>query len=412
MKARFDKTLLIVLCVGFADYVGIGLVYPIFSVMMFDPSFELVSPDTSFAARGALLGVLFSLGPFSQFFTSQLFGVYSDIKGRRIALLLGIAIGCIGYAIAIAGIWMSSLALIILATILSGISDSTASVAQAVVADISSDKDKARNFGYFNSSLGFGYTIGPFIGGKLTDTECCPWAGYALPFMAAGAMMFMNLLLVWWEFKETHHSKEHQDFKFFKQIQDLSRALKFKNLKWVFLGGFAFSSGWSFFNEFVPVLWMERFDFSASDIGNFYGYSGLWYALGAAFFVTPLLKYMRPEKIIVVASAACAFALAFLSLVHNSVYIWVLTPFVMILLAIGFPVATTVVSNRSSDDCQGEVLGIFQAIQALAMGLIPLIFGGLVGLYPVASVWGAVVSMIVAGLAFGTSPRRKKRLKI
>nr|HEV8051798.1 hypothetical protein [Parachlamydiaceae bacterium] len=87
MKAHFNSKLLIVLCVGFADYVGIGLVYPIFSVMLFDPSFSLVSPDSSFAFRGALLGVLFSLGPLSQFLTSQLFGVFSDIKGRRVALI-------------------------------------------------------------------------------------------------------------------------------------------------------------------------------------------------------------------------------------------------------------------------------------------------------------------------------------
>lgn len=412
MKARFDTRLLIVLGIGFADYVGIGLVYPIYSVMLFDHSFSLVSSDTSFAARGALLGVLFSLGPLSQFFTSQLFGVFSDMKGRRVALLLGIAIGCLGYAVAVAGIWMGSLALIILSTILSGVSDGTAGVAQAVVADISNERNKARYFGYFNSSLGFGYTIGPFIGGKLADPTFLPWAGYALPFMAAGTMMAINFLLVMGEFKETHHVKVYQEFKLFKQIQDLSRALKYKNLKWMFFGGFAFSSGWSFFNEFVPVLWMERFDFSANEIGNFYGYSGLWYALGAAFFVTPLLKFLKPEKIIVLTSSACAVALFFLSFIPSPVYIWILTPFIMILLAIGFPVATTVVSNRSSDSCQGEVLGIFQAIQALAMGLIPLLFGGLIGFYPVASTLGAVVSMIVAGMAFGMSPSMKKRLKI
>nr|HEV8050961.1 MFS transporter [Parachlamydiaceae bacterium] len=328
------------------------------------------------------------------------------------ALIWGIIIGCIAYAIAVVGIVFSSLTLLIIYSILSGISDSTASVAQAVVADISTEKNKARYFGYFNSSLGFGYTIGPFVGGKLACPEYSCWAGYSTPFIAAGIMMGINLLLVIWKFKETNKVKVHQEFKLFKQLQDLSRALKFKNLKWMFLGGFAFSSGWSFFNEFVPVLWLVRFDFSASDIGNFYGYSGLWYAFGAAFLVTPLLKFMTPERIVVLASPACAVVLSLLSLVQNPVFIWVLTPFIMIFLAVGFPVATTVVSNRTSEDCQGEVLGIFQAIQALAMGLIPLFFGGLVGLYPVASVWGAVFSMIVAGLAFWISPKMKKRLKV
>jgi len=413
MKAPFNTKFLIILWVGFVDYIGIGLVYPIFSVMLFDPSYNLVDPEMSFASRGALLGVLFSMTPLSQFFTSQLLGVFSDIKGRRLALLWGISFGCAGYAVAILGIWLSSLPLLFLYTILSGVCDSSAAVAQAVVADLSNEKNKARLFGYFNSSLGLGFTIGPFIGGKLADPEFACWINcYSMPFIAAGIMMTINLILVYFLFTETHKPKSYLKFKFFKQLQDLAKTLKFGNLKWIFLGGFAFSSGWSFFNEFLPVLWIERFQFSANDIGNFYGYSGLWYAISAAFFVTPLLKIFTPEKIILLAAIFCGISLSLLSLIQNPLYIWIVTPFIVSLLAIGFPTATTVVSNRCTDDCQGEVLGIFQSIQALAMGLNPLFFGALVGFYPVTAVWGSVISMFVAALAFWASPKRKKRLQI
>jgi DHA1 family tetracycline resistance protein-like MFS transporter len=302
--------------------------------------------------------------------------------------------------------------LLFLYTILSGISDSSATVAQAVVSDISTEKNKAQLFGYFNSSLGLGFTIGPFIGGKLADPDFCEQVGYALPFMAAGAMMLGNFFLVYWKFTETHHVKNPRPFKFFEQLKDLTKTLKFKNLKWMFLGGFAFSAGWSFFNEFTPVLWIDRFNFSANDIGNFYGYSGLWYALSAALLVTPLLKIFTPEKLVVVTSLACAICLALLSVIPSSFFIWIVTPFVVAFLAVGFPTATTVVSNRATDDCQGEVLGIFQSVQALAMGINPLFFGVLIGIYPVASVWGAVISMLVAALAFWYSPNRKKRLRI
>lgn len=413
MKAPFDVKFLIILCVGFVDYIGIGLVYPVFSVMLFDPNYGLVDPETSFTNRGALLGALFSATPLSQFFTAQLLGVFSDIKGRRIALIWGISAGCVGYAVAVFGIWLSSLPLLFIYTILSGISDSSAAVAQAAVADMSTEKNRGRLFGYFNSSLGLGFTIGPFIGGKLADPNFGCWGEcYSLPFIAAGIMMTMNLLMVIWKFSETHKVKSHQPFNLFKQLQDLAKTLKFKGLKWIFLGGFAFSSGWSFFNEFVPLLWMERFQFSTNEIGNFYGYSGLWYAFSAALFVTPLLKFFSPEKIVVMAAVGCGISLSFLSIIHEPIYIWIVTPFVVILLAIGFPTATTVVSNRCSADCQGEVLGIFQAVQALAMGLIPLFFGATSGYYPVTAVWGGVISMAVAALAFWVSPKRIKRLQI
>jgi len=414
MKAPFNLKFFIVLWVGFIDYVGIGLVYPIFSIMLFDQNYGLVDPDMSFASRGALLGLLFSMTPLSQFFTAQLLGVFSDIKGRRIALIWGISFGCVGYLLAVLGIWLSSLTLLFIYTIFSGISDSSAAVAQAVVADISNEKNKAKLFGYFNSSLGLGFTIGPFIGGKLADPEFSCWLGcYSTPFILAGIMMVINLLLVVWKFTDIHKPKpQHSSFKLFQQFQDLIKTIRFRNLRLMFLGGFAFSSGWSFFNEFIPVLWIERFEFTAGDIGNFYGYSGLWYALSAALLVTPMLKFYTPEKIVVLAALGCGISLSLLSVIQYPFYIWLITPFIVGLLAIGFATATTVVSNRCTDDCQGEVLGIFQSVQALAMGVNPLFFGALVGFYPVAAVWGAVASMIIAALAFWSSPSRKKRLRI
>jgi DHA1 family tetracycline resistance protein-like MFS transporter len=413
MKAPFDLKFFIILWIGFVDYIGIGLVYPIFSVMLFDQNYNLVDPQMSFPTRGALLGVLFSLTPLSQFLTAQLLGVFSDIKGRRIALIWGISFGCVGYLFAVLGISLSSLPLLFIYTICSGISDSSAAVAQAVVADLSNEKNKARLFGYFNSSLGLGFTIGPFIGGKLADPDFSCWIGcYSLPFIAAGMMTLINLLLVYWKFVENHKPKSHRPFKLFQQFQDLLKTLRFRNLRLMFFGGFAFSSGWSFFNEFIPVLWIERFQFSTKEIGNFYGYSGLWYAISAALFVTPLLRFLTPEKIVVYAAMGCGISLSFLSIIKNSTYIWIITPFIVSLLAIGFPTATAVVSNRCTDDCQGEVLGIFQSIQALAMGINPLFFGALVGFYPVASVWGGVISMMIAAVAFWSSPMRKKRLHI
>lgn len=406
MKVQFDFKFLIVLFIGFVDYIGLGLVYPVFAVMLFDPQYTLVPSDTSSSVRGALLGILFSLTPMAQFFTSQLLGAFSDAKGKRLGLIVGISSGCVGYMLAILGIWFNSLILLFLYTILSGVSDSTAAVAQSVIADISTKKNKARYFGFFNSSLGLGFMIGPFIGGKLADYTFASWAGYALPFIVAGILMTMNLILVLCKFTETHQPKQRQRFKISNQIQNISKAVRMKKLRWLFLGGFAFSFSWSFFNEFLPVLWIERFHFTSSHIGDFYGYSGAFYAFSAAVLIVPLLKCFSPEKLVFLSSIACAVFLSLYSLISNPFYIWVTTPFVVSMLAIGFPMATTVVSNQAGNENQGEVLGIFQSIQALAMGMTPLIFGAFVGYCPLFAVWGGVISMIVSAFAFFMAHKR------
>src|SRR5271156_5521663 len=126
LKLNSKLNLIIILMIAFVDYVGIGLVYPIFAVLLFDPSNLIVPANSSLEYRGAMLGILISLTPISQFFVSPILGTFSDIKGRRPALLTGIGLGCLGYAIAVLGIYMSSLWLLFLYRILVGASDATA----------------------------------------------------------------------------------------------------------------------------------------------------------------------------------------------------------------------------------------------------------------------------------------------
>ena len=64
----FNLNFFTILLIGFIDYLGIALVYPIFAGMLFDPTYPLVAHDTSPAMRGALLGILIGLTPFTQFF--------------------------------------------------------------------------------------------------------------------------------------------------------------------------------------------------------------------------------------------------------------------------------------------------------------------------------------------------------
>lgn len=404
----FSLQFFIILLIGFVDYLGIGLVYPIFAVMLFDPNSSLVSYEASFAYRGALLGILIGLTPITQFLTAPLLGTFSDIKGRRIALILGIFTGFLGYVLAVIGIELSSLGFLFIYRALVGISDSTAAVAQAVIADISNKENKARHLGLLNSSLGLGFTIGPFVGGKLGDPHFSSWSNYSLPFILAGCMLMLNFILVVWKFPETHH-KKHRAFKLFEQFEAIPKVFTWKNLRWLFLGGFAFSFGWSFFNEFIPVFLIERFQFTSSDLGNFYGYTGAWYAFSAAVFITPLLRFFSPERLIFLSCISCALSIGLFSLIPHSFYIWWLTPFVLSALAIGFPTATTIVSNRTHQDYQGEVLGIYQSIQALAMGINPIFVGSLIGVYPISAIWGGVISMMIAAIAFWKAGKKTVR---
>lgn len=382
--------LLIILLIGFVDYLGIGLVYPIFALLLFDGQTAIVPGDSSPEYRGAMLGLLIALTPISQFFCSPLLGAFSDIKGRRKALLLGIGAGCLGYLLAVLGLYLNSLPLLFLYRLLVGASDATAAVAQATLADISTEENKARRFAYLNSSLGFGFTLGPFLGGVLAD-----WFSYSAPLMVAGALSLLNLLLVVGKFPEMGKRAKGVQF----DLLNIRKVFLLTNLRWLFFAGFALSFGWAFFNEFIPVLLRERFGFTLSGIGKYYAYTGGWYAVGALIMARFVDKF-KPERIAISSLLVCALCMiAFVQFTHSS-FIWLVVPVLMCGLAAAYPTATTLVSNRASSQAQGEVLGVYQSVGAAAMGLSPLFVGSAVGANPDLTAWGGAFCLLLAVCGF------------
>lgn len=399
VSVKSNLSFFIILLIGFVDYLGIGLVYPIFAVLLFDSSHPIVPFDSTPEYRGAILGVLIALTPISQFFCSPILGAFSDIKGRRIALIIGISAGCLGYVLAVAGIYLNSLGLLFLYRILVGASDATAAVAQATLADISTEKNKAKRFAFLNSSFGFGFTIGPFLGGIIADPSVVSWFNYSTPLIAAGLMSFMNLFLVLWKFPETRKKVKEIQFNLLEGIQKLRGVFFTKHLKWLFLAGFALAFGWAFFNEFVPVLLRERFGFTLSHIGEYYAFTGASYALGA-LITTRFVHKFPPEKIAIASLLLAAGCMAVFGFVDHSYYIWWAIPCMMGCLAFAYPTTITIVSNKASEETQGEVLGVYQAVVAAAMGLSPLFVGSAIGAYPSLAAWGGAFCLVLSSLGF------------
>ena len=80
---RFNVSLWLVLFVVFLDHIGIGLVYPMFSAMMFEPDSPFMDVAASGVVRGWYLGALLAAMPLAAFFSSPILGALSDQKGRR-----------------------------------------------------------------------------------------------------------------------------------------------------------------------------------------------------------------------------------------------------------------------------------------------------------------------------------------
>ncbi len=398
MFARFN--LFVLMLVGFIDQLGLGLVYPLFAVMLFDPASTLVASDTSDATRGFIFGLLIGTTPISQFFSAPMLGALSDKKGRREILKWGLFTGVVGYVFAVLGILFGNISLLFIYRLLVGVSDGTAAVAHAAIADLSTEENKSRHFSLFNMALGAGFALGPFIGGKLSDPEFFSWATYATPFYFAGAMSFLNMFLVMFKFPESRLVNSDVKYNILEGLYNIKRAFFWKELRLLFLGGFAFVFGWCFFMEFAPLLLRQQFNFQASGIGDFYGYCGLWYSLSTGLLTAPLVNRFPPEKLVPKALLLLGAYLPMYFLVSEPQQLWIFLPLMLFLVALVFPTSSALISNYTSADRQGEVLGIHHSVGAVAIGSSPIIAGAIVAEYPVLIIWGGSIIMFAAGLIF------------
>lgn len=383
----------ILLLSGFIDYVGIAIVYPLLAYLLFDPSFHFLPPETSSSVRGLWLGILIALHPLFQFFFSPIFGSLSDLKGRKKLLLLSFWVGLIAYGCAMLSVLYQSLSLFALYRILSGIACSNCSIVSAIIADISTPQKKAKYYGLLNMSFGAGFTLGPFISGTLAEN-----AGPIAPFAVAFALVVLNLYLVWWKLEETRHFISKGKVKVFLAFYQVKQAYRMPELRFIFLGLLIFSFGWSFFTEFVPLFLIDRYNFNPAEIGLFYGYTSTFYSISAGFLIYPIIKRLGTQRSLFLSMLFSGLYLGVFLAIRSTNFLWLYLPFTQFFFAFVYPAIAAIISNRVSDERQGEVMGIYQSLIALALTVTPFFSGSFVGDTPSLTVSVSAVLMAFSAI--------------
>jgi MFS transporter, DHA1 family, tetracycline resistance protein len=398
---RHKFSLFILLLTTLLDWVSIGLVYPMFSSMIFHPGANFFPIETSDVTRGIWLGILLASGPLAQFFSSPVAGTISDQKGRKPLLVKTLIIIILGYFLCAVGVWTESLIFLLVGRLIVGVGTGNVAVVYAAIADISKPEEKAKNFGLASMASGIGFTLGPFLGGTLST-----WS-FATPFLFSMGCSLINLSLVVFWFAETHHIRRVVQMSITMGLKNLKKASQVPNLRTLFLTFFLFCVGWSFYWEFIPVTWIQEYHLTPSQVGIFFAYGAAFYALSSGLLIRPIVNRFKPLPILF-------FALVFMTLVifplllHTSVNVyWWYVPVQQFMAALVFPTTATIVSNSVSEDSQGEIMGIIQSVDSFAFATSPLIAGIFVGLSTHAPTIISGTFMALASLVLLVSYREK-----
>jgi MFS transporter, DHA1 family, multidrug resistance protein len=265
---------------------GFGIIMPVFAHRL-----------ENFGSGVVELGYMTMGFAFAQFILSPVLGSLGDRIGRRPIILLALA----GYAAVNIGFIFApdTSTLMILRCLEGAVTAGLLPAAQATVGDVVPADRRAQGVGLVMAGYGFGFILGPFIGGLLYDA----W-GYAAPFIASSSMGLIALVFAWVLVPETHvyvrQNKTKVNSTQSRQKSFLKGYLPGHLTTFIILMLVSFTLTFTF--AFIsPVMVFYVYDdlkFSATQFGLLVGVLGLAMVLGQIFLGGLSDKYGRKPIIV------------------------------------------------------------------------------------------------------------------
>ncbi|HUI26627.1 MAG TPA: MFS transporter [Candidatus Kryptonia bacterium] len=357
----------------FVDLLGFGIVIPL-----------LPYYAHTFNASGATAGAVIACYSAMQFLFAPLWGQLSDRIGRRPVILVSLAASTLSYAM-FAG--ANGLTMLFASRLLAGIGGANISVAQAFIADTTSEDERARGMGVIGAAFGLGFVFGPAIGGLLAGY------GHWAPGLAATVICGANCMLAAMRLPESLPQARRQTGPRTARhpLLRLRRAMRRPQLAVLLVLFFAVVFAFATMETTLSLLCATTFGLATSRIYWLFGFMGLMTSLVQGGLIGRLAQHVSERRLM--ASGCALLAVGLLATPFTR-------PFGSLLLAlaalsfgqgIASPTLSSLISKLTEAGEQGGVLGVSQSVGSLARILGPLWGGWLFD-------WGASAPYVTTGL--------------
>ena len=418
------------LLINFIGTLGFSIVLPFLIFLVID-----------FGGNAIVYGILAAMYPAFQLIGAPILGRWSDIYGRKKVLLIshgGTLVGWIFFLIALFlpgenlfrinsalfGTFVITLPLVMLflARSIDGLTGGNISVANAYLADISSDENRSKNFGQMAISSNLGFIVGPALAGILGATIYQE----ILPVLAALLFSIITLIVISFTLKEskpqlgvvTNQIAEKESIRkvFAHECKECYQApnpkkLKFKDvfklkqISFLIVLYFFIFLGFNIFYTSFPIHAVNGLKWSIIEMGIFYAVLSGIMVLVQGPVLRRALKKFSEEKLVIIGSIILGTNfILFVS--NNNIFIYVAA----VLFAVGnglmWPSFLSILSKTAGNAYQGFIQGVASSFGSLA-SIIGLIIGGL--LY---NLIGGSTFLISAGIIFVVFIMSFKLLKL
>jgi ferrochelatase len=404
LSPESKKALKTVFLTMFIDLMGFSIIFPLFPAMakyylqwdqdniFLSTIFSWVSSlqsmtggmedrlsPKSIVLFGGILGALYSL---LQFIAAPIWGAISDRVGRKPVLVISLVGLLVSYFI-----WFFSgnFTLLILSRAIGGIMSGNLSIASAIVADVTDDKNRSKGMAVIGIAFALGFVLGPAMGGILSQVNLVRWNPalgvigvnqFSTPALAAFILTLINIFMVLFIFKETlPKEKRGQHSTALRTINPIKlfKPLPYKGANITNLAYFFFIAAFSGMEFTLTFLAVERLQFTSMDNGMMFVFIGVFIGLVQGGYVRRKAGQIGEAKMAKQGLVTLVPGLAILAFAQSKFLLYFGLFFLATGSAMVIPCMTSLVSLFTPSTEQGKALGIFRSLGALGRLIGPLL---------------------------------------
>jgi multidrug resistance protein len=353
---KMNRVIWVLVLIAIINSMGFGIIIPL-----------LYPYGKKFGVTEHTIGLLTAAFSIAQFFATPVLGSLSDKWGRKpllIISLIGTAVSFVLFGLA------NSIFMLFAARILDGLTGGNISVAQAMISDISSPKERAKNFGILGSAFGFGFVIGPAVGGLLSKF------GLKVPFFFAAGIAVIGVLLTLFFLKETNQNKGGSN----KQKQNFTFLSLYTVLKKPVIGTAIFTGFLLTMAQFTMLIGFQTFSvdelkLNPTQIGLFYGGFGVSGIL-MQMLVPVIKRGISSQSLILLISTICCLGMMILAGFATGIMLFAIAVGIYGLFnGLRNPMLNAIIADHNNDNERGEVMGINQSYASIGQTLGPITAG-------------------------------------
>ncbi len=406
----------------FVDLIGFSIVFPLYAVMldwygMQDSGLlasmmgmvQAVFPGGEHWQRAALFGgILGAMYAGLQFIAAPFWGRMSDRHGRRPILLISL---CGSFAANLLWVFSADFGLLLLSRLLAGAMTGNVAVANAAVADVTTEANRSKGMAAVGMAFGLGFILGPAIGGLMSTIRLDQALPALVPFginpfsapaaLAAG-LAGLNLVWAWRSFRETLPPERRSTVVPVARTANPLAIFRNDLPVQVHKVNAAFCVHTLLFSGMettLVFLGAQRLELGPMAFGWLFAGMGFGSALIQGALVRPFGARIGMPRLAMAGFALHIIGFALLALVDTHPSLGLLIAGVAVqALATGlvFPSLATLASLAAPPERQGYAMGTFRSASSLGRAIGPLVAAiAYFALTPAAPYWLGAAGMVV-----------------